>query len=759
MSIEDNARRVLLALASFGQRPDDPERGQHALEGEELEQVTGLGGSSLQDAVDVLDDRKHIERHRFVDDSVGQVRLNARGRLEAEKLSRGFANRNTLPGVTPPATTLTLRREILEELYKLNLDSPQATGMWAAERDNPLSAARTREAAYLKERGLVSGTIGGHGDLALRLTADGRDYVEAGGFWSKESSKKKEDESDPLPTEAETKLPRMDVTYGQRLGSGAFGTVWHATDDLLERDIAVKFLTSTDQAMDEDALLQEARSLAKLTHPNLVTVHAAAWLRHPETRLVAPAITMELLRGDTLEKWWSREHSRDEVLRVASGLVAGLLAMHTAGLVHGDLHEGNVMVLEDSTAKLIDWRYNGTLLQRSSSHRRNEIAAEQRRAFDRVDTLLEKQGLDNERAAIRGKTELAALAATIEGLRTDRFSANPPGAKAPGLVEPQRSKFAEMYSRFLEEANAYARAIEDYWTWMREMAFRPDRPTRRSKQKLVKDARDAMERALQPILLSDADETRGTLRWELLRGRGLEPIIDTTDNQKAYAVVNHYHHIRLLDGINRLQANVRETLGLPTRSPGDREIEFQDQMFERAKAEAEAVEANIKAQYETLMRTRGAEKANAGDSGSPVNAPIPQPLVPNTTESAIRNQVWNVLHVEIFEDDAEDVHTDRRGTITLLFVREIWSDVLARPVDEVPNDFVAAWQLFRELLMTCAESTFYGIVQQAGRVEDIREKLDDALERSAAPYRFSGEKLLPTPSAIEGGPIDASDNR
>jgi hypothetical protein len=357
--------------------------------------------------------------------------------------------------------------------------------------------------------------------------------------------------------------------------------------------------------------------------------------------------------------------------------------------------------------------------------------------------LLEKQGLDNERAAIRGKTELAALAASIEGLRTDRLPETPHGAKAPALVEPQRSKFAEMYSRFLEEAGAYARAIEEYWTWMHEMAFRPDRPTRRSKQKLVKDARDAMERALQPILLSDADETRGTLRWELLRGRSLEPIIDTTDNQKAYAVVIHYHHMRLLDGINRLQTNVRETLGLPTRSPGDRESEFEEKMFERAKAEAEAVEANIKAQYETLMRARAAAKANADDVDSPVATQSAQLVAPNTTESTVRNQVWNVLHVEIFEDDAEDMHTDRRGTITLLFVREIWRDVLARPIDEVPNDFVAAWKLFRELLMTCAEATFYGIVQQAGRVEDIREKLDKALERSAAPYRFSGEKLLP----------------
>lgn len=334
-----------------------------------------------------------------------------------------------------PSTPLDLRREILEELYELNTRSPQASGTWSAQSGDPVSAARAREAEYLKERGLVSGTIGGHGDLALRLTADGRDFVEVGGFWSKATSG---GTSTPPATEnpAENKLPRMDVSYGPKLGSGAFGTVWRATDDLLARDIAVKFLTSTDEAMDEDALIREARSLARLAHPNLVTVYAAAWLRHPETRFVAPAITMELLHGETLEKWWSHAHARDEVLRVAAGLIAGILAMHQAGLVHGDLHEGNVMILADATAKLIDWRYHDTFLQRSSSHRRNEIAAEQRRALDRVDTLFEKQGLYSERSTIRGK-DLSAVGNIINDLL---FSQHVPAplAPTPGMKEAQR---------------------------------------------------------------------------------------------------------------------------------------------------------------------------------------------------------------------------------------------------------------------------------------------------------------------------------
>ena len=141
---------------------------------------------------------------------------------------------------------------------------------------------------------------------------------------------------------------------------------------------------------------------------------------------------------------------------------------------------------------------------------------------------------------------------------------------------------------------------------------------------------------------------------------------------------------------------------------------------------------------------------------SPQESP---PTQPATFESKIRNQVWNVLHVEIFEEDEEDVHPDRRGKITLLFLREIWRDVLVRPVDQVPNDFVAAWQVFRRLLMTCEDSTFYAIVQQAGRVEEIREELDKALERSSAPYRFSGEKLVPAASEHETAASKAEDKR
>lgn len=221
---------------------------------------------------------------------------------------------------------------------------------------------------------------------------------------------------DPESLAPEYKLPRLEVTYGEKLGSGAFGTVWQGTDKLLDRSIAVKFLTSTAESLDEEALIREARSLAKIAHPNLVTVYSAAWLRHPDNGLVAPAITMELLAGVELEKWRERQHERHEVLKVASGILAGIAAMHDAGLHHGDLHLQNVMVLSDATAKLIDWRYQDTFLQRSTAYRRDLVEADKRRAVDLVLGTLEKQGLTEEAMQIRRTPDFASVQAAVAAL-------------------------------------------------------------------------------------------------------------------------------------------------------------------------------------------------------------------------------------------------------------------------------------------------------------------------------------------------------
>ena len=228
----------------------------------------------------------------------------------------------------------------------------------------------------------------------------------------------------------QTLLPRLDVEWGDHLDDGAFGSVWQATDTLLERPMAVKFLTSTDQFLDEQALLREARSLAKLSHPNLVTVYGAAWLKHPRTGLVQPAIMMELLVGTPLQRWRERQQQRGAVLQVARDVLRGVQAMHLAGLHHGDLHPKNVMILAQGGAKIIDWRYQDTFLERSTAHRRDLIDVEVRRTIDFVVDLLDRQGIRSH--GLSGATELSVTDAleVVERLRIERL------AEAPQMGPP-----------------------------------------------------------------------------------------------------------------------------------------------------------------------------------------------------------------------------------------------------------------------------------------------------------------------------------
>lgn len=191
-----------------------------------------------------------------------------------------------------------------------------------------------------------------------------------------------------------SQLPALPMRFVRRIGNGAFGTVWEAYDELLERSIAIKFLTSTDEAYDESALLREARSLARISHPNLVAVFGAAKMPHPETRLAAPAIMMELLHGENLDDWWAVVHAPGDVLRVARCIVDGISAMHKGRLVHGDLHPKNIVVVNDAIAKIIDWRYQDAGLMKMTTYNRNETEAESRRVYDLIESLFDAQDLE-----------------------------------------------------------------------------------------------------------------------------------------------------------------------------------------------------------------------------------------------------------------------------------------------------------------------------------------------------------------------------
>lgn len=148
------------------------------------------------------------------------------------------------------------------------------------------------------------------------------------------------------PVETGTTVERYVIL--ERIGAGAMGVVYSAFDPRLDRQVAVKVLKPR---RDSDALLEEARALAKLSHPNVVAVHDAGVFRD------TVFITMERVRGQTFDAWLAREEHRDwrDVLSVLVGAGRGLTAAHDAGSVHRDFKPANVMVDESGLAKVMDF--------------------------------------------------------------------------------------------------------------------------------------------------------------------------------------------------------------------------------------------------------------------------------------------------------------------------------------------------------------------------------------------------------------------
>lgn len=144
-------------------------------------------------------------------------------------------------------------------------------------------------------------------------------------------------------------------TLSAKLGEGTFGEVWRATDHELKREVAVKFVLAPGE---QDALAH-AKALARVTHPNIVTVFDTTTLTNPATDAASRAVVMELVNGTPLVELIGPSLSPGHVRRIGFGLLDALEAYHGAGLAHLDVHDGNVMVSENSI-KLLDPLYYET---------------------------------------------------------------------------------------------------------------------------------------------------------------------------------------------------------------------------------------------------------------------------------------------------------------------------------------------------------------------------------------------------------------
>ncbi len=150
-----------------------------------------------------------------------------------------------------------------------------------------------------------------------------------------------------------------------RLGSGGMGYIHRALDLRLEREVALKVALES-VAQDHEAMLREARALAALNHPNVVTVHEVG-LHEGSAYIV-----MELLRGETLRARMDRAlPSLVGALSFACDVLRGLSAAHNASIVHLDVKPENVFLTKDGSLKLID--FGIARHKRTGAHEQAEI--------------------------------------------------------------------------------------------------------------------------------------------------------------------------------------------------------------------------------------------------------------------------------------------------------------------------------------------------------------------------------------------------
>ncbi len=137
-----------------------------------------------------------------------------------------------------------------------------------------------------------------------------------------------------------------------KIGAGGMGDVYLATDNKLDRKVALKILPEKILVNSDglDRFKQEAKAASALNHPNIITVYEIG--ESDGTNFIAT----EFIDGKTLrERIDGNRISFDEVLSIVTQTAEGLSAAHAAGIIHRDIKPENIMIRPDGYVKILDF--------------------------------------------------------------------------------------------------------------------------------------------------------------------------------------------------------------------------------------------------------------------------------------------------------------------------------------------------------------------------------------------------------------------
>lgn len=160
-------------------------------------------------------------------------------------------------------------------------------------------------------------------------------------------------ETEPVQVEPQSQVGKTISRYVvlEEVGLGGMGQVLRAYDPRLQREVAVKLLRANALSDEASArLVNEARAMAKVSHPNVVPVYDVETL--PDGQIV---LVMQYIAGKTLRTWTRESHPWREVVDTLVKAGRGLAAAHAAGLLHRDFKPANVLLSDEGRVKVTDF--------------------------------------------------------------------------------------------------------------------------------------------------------------------------------------------------------------------------------------------------------------------------------------------------------------------------------------------------------------------------------------------------------------------